>query len=248
MGFIYATSNLGDSLAPLAKLTSEPSRSNKFECIYTASMDLDKAPFFVTLAVAVAGWSATYVVGRITGSPTLEYEPGQSVSAPLPSEPKAKSQTVRLTNLTRSTTFKSLTVVLMAPRETRILDEATEIVAVPPAFEGNDPWKYRGGMARYVIPRVHPGWTYLVRVGYVGDRPPVLRFESEESIYATRPNWETFVVRHEVWILLAIGGLWSLFVFAYLVQNVHAYIAQGRSKRPTASSATSTLESDDETG
>lgn len=191
-------------------------------------MALDKAPFFVTLAVAIAGWSATYVVGRITGAPTLEYEALQPVAHPSKAEPAAKLQTLRLTNLTRSTTFKNLTVVLLAPRGTKLIDETTEIVALAPAFEGNEPWKYRGGMARYVIPKVHPGWTYLVRVGYVGDKAPVMRFESEDSIYTTKPSWETFVVRREVWILLAIGGFWSLFILGYVVANVKEYLAASR--------------------
>lgn len=209
-------------------------------------MDLDKAPFFVTLAVAIAGWSATYVVGRITGAPTLEYEASQPVASPTSSESAAKLQTLRLTNLTRSTTFKNLTVVLLAPRGTKVLDDKTEIVALPPAFEGNEPWRYRGGMARYVVPKVHPGWTYLVRVSYVGDTPPVMRFESEDSIYTTKPNWETFVVRREVWILAAIGAFWSAFILLYLVANVKEYLANQRGsnvfRRPTL------VEDGDETG
>ena len=75
-------------------------------------MDLDKSPFFVTLAVAIAGWSATYIVGRITNSPTLEYQISSPVEAVAPKPPRAKYQSVRLTNLTRSSTFKSLTVVI----------------------------------------------------------------------------------------------------------------------------------------
>lgn len=211
-------------------------------------MDLDKAPFFVTLAVAIAGWSATYVVGRITGSPTLEFEQYQPVANPMQSEPKGMSQTLRLTNLTRSTTFKNLSIVLMAPPGTKILDETTDVIAVPPAFEGNEPWKYRGGMARYVIPKVHPGWTYRVRVGYVGDKAPVLRFESEDNVYTTRPNWETFVVRHEFWILAGIGGFWGMFVVGYLVANVRQFLTALRTTRTVVKSGSNLTEGDDATG
>jgi hypothetical protein len=211
-------------------------------------MDLDKAPFFVTLALAIAGWAATHAVGRITGAPTVEYESRPSVSAPLPSEPKAMLQTVRLSNLTRSRTFKNLAIVLMTPQGTKILDETTEIVAIAPAFEGNDSWQYRGGMARYVVPKVHPGWTYLVRIGYVGERPPVLHLESEESIFVTRPTWETFLVRREVWVLLAIASFWALFVLLYLVPNVWTYVRQLRTSRPSMTSHGRLLEYDDGTG
>lgn len=211
-------------------------------------MDLDKAPFFVTLAVAIAGWSATHVVDRVIGAPTLEYEAAESMASPLPHEPNAKLQTLRLTNLTRSTTFKNLTVVLMAPRGTKVLNETTEIVAVAPAFEGNDPWKYRGGMATYVIPKVHPGWTYLVRVGYVGDRLPILRFESDDSIYTTRPNWETFIVKREVWILCAIGGFWSVFILWYLIGNVRQYLAVRQPQSSSSIRGSTCKEVGDETG
>ena len=192
-------------------------------------MDLDKAPFFVTLAVAIAGWTANHIVERTTSSPTLEYVALHSTTNSSSNAAQAKSQSYRLTNLTRSTTLKNLTVVFIAPAGTKILDDSTEVVPIPPAFEGNEPWKFRGAMARYVFPKIHPGWTFRVTVGYTGDRPPVLRFESEDSVYAVKPNWETFIVRRELWILLAIGGFWSLFIFWYVVANLRAYISKPRS-------------------
>jgi hypothetical protein len=157
-------------------------------------MDLDKAPFFVTLAVAIAGWSATYVVGRITNSPTLEYQVSQPVASPMGRASDAKTQTIRLTNLTRSSTFKNLTVVLVAQGGTLILSEATEIIPLAPAFEGNEPWRHQGGMARYTIPKMHPGWTFIISVKYFGDKSPALRFESEDTIYSTsaRPKSACF--------------------------------------------------------
>lgn len=173
-------------------------------------MDSDKAPFLVTLALAIAGWSATYIVGRITNSPTLEYEISQPSASPTPTHPDAKNLTIQLTNLTRATTLKNLTVVFIAQGNTKILGELTEMQPIPPAFEGNDPWKHRGGLAQYTIPKVHPGWKFSVRVGYVGDKPPTLRLESEDPIYSTAPSWETWFVRYEVWVFVGMA-LW-LFV------------------------------------
>lgn len=173
-------------------------------------MDSDKTPFLVTLALAIAGWSATYIVGRITNAPTLEYEISQPSASPTPTNPDAKNLTIQLTNLTRSTTFKNLTVVFIAQGNTKILGELTEMQPIPPAFEGNDPWKHRGGLAQYTIPKVHPGWKFSVRVGFVGDNPPTLRFESEDTIYSTAPSWETLFVRYEMWGFAVIALTWLL--------------------------------------
>lgn len=183
-------------------------------------MDSDKVPFFVTLALAIAGWSATYIVGRITTSPTLEYEISQAVANPSEKQPNAKSITVQLTNLTRTTTFKNLTVVFMAQGNTQILGNITEMQPIPPAFEGNDPWKYRGGLAQYTIPKVHPGWRFSILVGFIGDKPPTLRFESEDPIYMTEPSWETWFVRHEVWFFVGIAGIWLLATFLFYWQRL----------------------------
>lgn len=173
-------------------------------------MDSDKVPFFVTVALAIAGWSATYIVGRITNSPTLEYEISQPSALESKEYPEAKSLTIQLTNLTRATTFKNLTVVLIAPGRTKILGDLTEMRPIPPAFEGNDPWKHQGGFAEFTIPKVHPGWQFLVLVRFIGDKPPILRFQSEDSIYSTEPSWETWFVRYEAWVFVGIAGLWLL--------------------------------------
>lgn len=211
-------------------------------------MELDKAPFVVTLAVAIAGWSATHIVDRVTGSPTLEFNASEPVAASNSSVSDSKTQTIQLTNLTRATTFKDLTVILVARGNTRIIDEMTEILPRPPAFEGDEPWKYQGGMARYTIPRMHPGWTFAVRVGYTGNSPPVLRLESPDTVYSTSPNWETFVVRNELWILSAIALIWGLFVALYLFQNWRQF-SDSRRQSAGAESASARKEGvEDETG
>jgi hypothetical protein len=173
-------------------------------------MDTDKVPFIVTLALAIAGWSATYLVGRITNSPTLEYSVSQPVDSPTSEWPGARRLDVRLTNLTRSSTFKNLTVVLMAPQGTTIHGDTVEMHPVPPAFEGNEPWKQRGGLVQYTIPKVHPGWAFDVSLHFSGDRPPVVRFESEDPVYTTAPSFETWFVRHELLVFLLLAAAWLL--------------------------------------
>jgi len=190
----------------------------------------DKIPLVVTLAVAIVGWSATYVVGRITSAPTLEYEVSDPSPVQIVGQPGAQRMRVRLANLTRAATFKNLTVVLLAPKETTLLGDAIEILPLPPAFEGNEPWKLRGGMARYTIPKVQPGWEFVVQVAFTGKVPPVLRFESDDSVYTTVPTWETRFVRYEVWILAALAAVWASVIAMFVLVSFGVSL---RRKRPT---------------
>lgn len=183
--------------------------------------DVDKAPFFVTLAVAIVGWTASYVVERVTKSPTLEYERIVQEALPTKGEPEARVVRYKITNLARDTAFKDLKVILMAPDKTRLVQELTEIHPFSPATEGDEPWEFKKvSRATYTIARVQPNWSYEIQAGYVGENPPRLRFSTEETIYATRPNWETFCVRREPWIILAIAIFWGGFVVWYAISRI----------------------------
>lgn len=175
-------------------------------------MDSDKVPFYMTLVLAMAGWSVTYIIGRIASSPTLEYKVSPPTAVQSKEHPNAKKLTVELANLTRTTTFTNLTVVFISPTGTKILGDATEVHRVPPAFEGNEPWKLRGGLAQYTIPKVHPGWRFDVQVGFTGEKPPLLGFESADPIYSAEPSWETKFVRNEGGIFAGLLGVWVLVI------------------------------------
>ena len=101
-------------------------------------MDLDKAPYFVTLALALLGWSANHVVNRIIDAPTLEY---QIQEATVESDGAGKShrvQRITLTNLTRKQTFDDLSVILVSRRGSPLASEHLQLKPIPPAFEGDE--------------------------------------------------------------------------------------------------------------
>jgi hypothetical protein len=202
-------------------------------------MGSDKAPWIITLALAIIGWASNSIIERVTGAPTLEY----TIDAPVPagaSAPKdARILRVHLTNLTRATTFKDFAVVFMSPPGTTIVGELTEIHPLPPAFEGNEPWRHRGGMATYVVPKMLPGWQFVAQVGYVGPHPPALRFESGDTVYATPPTWETKYVRNEIWFLGSFGALWAVIVVIYIFRSLRNPSTAASPAAPTAPVAAS---------
>ena len=156
------------------------------------------------------GWAATHVVDRLTSSPILEYAIVKARSKPAFGPPQLKQLGIVLTNLTRDTTFKNLGIVLVAPEGTEIVGEWTEMHPSPPAFEGNEPWRQQRRRFQYTIPSVHPGSEFFIKVGYVGEAAPVLRFESSQPLFATRRNLETWFVRHETGFLAMLCGFWLL--------------------------------------
>jgi hypothetical protein len=169
----------------------------------------EKAPYVVTVILAVLGWSVTHVVDRVTGNPILEYR--------VESE-SAGREAVTIQNVTRDHTFRNLTLVFTAD----IAGSITSVSVIPfePAFEGDEPWLIHGRTAQFTFPQLQPGWKFQIKLGYTGTQRPRLRFELREgTLRATEWSLETFFLANEVCILLLILVAWVLFLlgaFLYL--------------------------------
>lgn len=186
-------------------------------------MDLDKAPYFVTLALALFGWSANHIVNRITDAPTLEYridEPTQDDSTP---SRAFWTQRITLTNLTRKQTFDNLSVILVARKGSTLASDHLQLRPVAPAFEGDESWESEGGRATFTVPKLHPGSSVQVVSAYTGKSPPVFRIKSQGTVFATRANWETWFVRNEIFILTPLALVWALVIAVYAYSNISGY-------------------------
>ena len=186
-------------------------------------MDLDKAPYFVTLALALLGWSANHVVNRIIDAPTLEYRIQEATVESVGEGKSHRVQRITLTNLTRKQTFDDLTVILVSRRGSPLASEHLQLKPIPPAFEGDESWEAEGGRATFTIPRLHPGNSVYVISAFQGKSPPVFRIKSKGTVFATSANWETWFVRNEVVVLTPLAILWALFIGAYALGNWLSY-------------------------
>lgn len=186
-------------------------------------MELDKAPYFVTLALALFGWSANHIVNRITDAPTLEYR----IDEPTQEESKVgkalSTQLITLTNLTRKQTFENLSVMLVARKGSTLDSDRLQLRPLAPAFEGDDSWESEGGRATFTIPKLHPGSSVQVVSAYTGNNPPVFRIKSQGTVFATKANWETWFVRNEIFILTPLAFVWALLIAAYAYSNLSDY-------------------------
>jgi hypothetical protein len=186
-------------------------------------VDLDKAPYFVTLALALFGWSANHVVNRITDAPTLEYRIEEPKEEKSTSGQPLWTQNITLTNLTRKQTFENLSVMLIARKGSTLASDQLKLRPVPPAFEGDDSWESEGGRATFTVPKLHPGSSVQVVSAYTGDKPPVFRIKSQGTVFATKANWETWFVRHEIYILTPLALVWAMVISVYAYSNLSLY-------------------------
>jgi hypothetical protein len=195
-------------------------------------MDLDKAPYFVTLALALFGWSANHVVNRIIDAPTLEYQI-QDVTVESTAQGKShRVQRITLTNLTRKQTFEDLSVMLVSRKGSPLESEHLQLRPIPPAFEGDDSWEAEGGRATFTIPKLHPGNSVQVVSAFQGENPPVFRIKSKGTVFATNANWETWFVRNEVLVLTPLAILWALIIGLYAYGNWSSYKSAAPSPDP----------------
>ena len=188
-------------------------------------MDLDKAPYFVTLALALFGWSSNQVVNRIVDAPTLEYHIPDTLETLVSDGKTYHVQRITLTNLTRKKTFEDLSVILVSRKGSPLEAKLLRLRPVAPAFEGDESWAEEGGRATFTIPKLQPGGSVQVFSAFIGDNPAVFRLKSKGTVFATKTNWETWFVRNEILILTPLALVWAIVILLYMHRNWLSYRA-----------------------
>jgi hypothetical protein len=163
----------------------------------------DKAPYIVTILLAALTWSLTHFADRLLATPMLRYEI-QDLSSQ-----DRKTQFLTFKNITRDKTFRDVHLILAAPADGLFTEGA--IIPIQPAWEGDQPYQMAGRTFEFTFPEIQPGWTIEVSVGYTGSSPPTIRLSStKQTIYAVTPSAETFLVEHELGILIGLAVTWAV--------------------------------------
>jgi hypothetical protein len=167
----------------------------------------DKAPYIITILMAALTWSLTHIVDRLLATPMLRYEVrNQSTQG-------RQTQYWTFRNITRDKTFRDVRLLLTASADGLFTEGA--VIPVQPASEGDKPHQMAGRTFEFTFPELQPGWKIEIFVSYTGTAPPSIRLSStNQTIYAVMPSVETFLVEHELGILLLLVGVWT---FAILV-------------------------------
>ena len=179
-------------------------------------MSSDKAPFFVTLVLAIIGWAVAHIVDRVVTAPTIEFrtstlhQDGQKILG------------VTLTNLTADKTFRGLRLVLVSPPGGTI--QLMEVFPVEPAFEGDEPATVESNSVRssasFRFAEIQPEGSLEARASYRGQMPRIRITLDSGTARLVRPSIETWLARHEFGVfcglvllgvlLLGATGIWRI--------------------------------------
>jgi hypothetical protein len=159
----------------------------------------DKAPYAVTLLIAVIAWAFTHAVDRLQAIPFLLYDFNV-----LESSNNEFSTYLTLKNISRNRVFRQIEILITASSNDTFVDAA--VIPYQPASEGDQPWTVSGRTFNFRFPEIQPGGTFGISLVHLSPTPPAIRLSSDsESFYAVRPNIETFLIQNEFNILF--GGI-----------------------------------------
>ena len=174
----------------------------------------ERTVLLITVLVGAVGWLFTHLVERVSNSPTIEY----TIETIGP--PSQQVLKLGLINVTRSTSFEDVRILLTAPKGGSISD--VFVAPREPSFEGDVGPEVYGRSADIVIERFMPGAQLEISAPYTGRGRPAVRASAKDvPIHFRERGLETFFARREVeifgglaifWLLLSIGIFASWFV------------------------------------
>jgi hypothetical protein len=128
-------------------------------------------------------------------------------------------------NITRDKRFRDVRMVLTASADGLFTEGS--VIPAQPASEGDKPYQMVGRTFEFTFPALQPGWKIEIFVEYTGSSPPSIRLSSsDQTIYAVTPSVETFLVEHEIGVLIGLALTWMILLgLVWLFSPKHKAVA-----------------------
>jgi hypothetical protein len=176
----------------------------------------EKLPYVVTLLFAAIGWGVTHTVDRVLKAPIIEYRT-QVVPGP---DAETSVFIAKLRNLSHDRVYGKIAVVFLLPASSHGKFTYARVDATPPAWEGRAQPKWEGRSVRFNLPALYPAGELALSAHYTGDSAPLLRLaEAENALRLTGPSLETFLVDHEITIIVCAISLWAVLLLFLVVRR-----------------------------
>lgn len=175
----------------------------------------DKAPYLVTLIVALLGLTIEHAGSHLTGVPIIEYSCG------------VRSGIARcsLVNLSRTTMLNDLHLSVIPASQT--LGEITSAgvawhpPSAPPNLQaGQQFFTFTRASAEYAHIPLAPGASITLVAGVVNDTAVNLRVSADTDVRLERASLITYAMKNELPILFVLVGLW----LTLLIAGIMTYI------------------------
>jgi hypothetical protein len=170
----------------------------------------ESSPYVVTVVIGILAWLFTHISDSLLNTPMIEYS--RSIS----SRNTDKFIAIVITNVTRTITFNSLTIRVTTPEASKVT--RMQIIPIEPAYEGDVQPTIKDHLAEFAFGKIHPGFSYNIRVSYEGSSEPNIRFIADDTIYFTKGNIQTFIVRHQVGLLMFLFIIWIVVLLSVYVK------------------------------
>lgn len=184
------------------------------------SVDSDKAPYFIVLAISAFAWAVSHFYETIVTSPIVEFDVvTEDLGGTASTKPALKRITLELRNVTDEQAFPSI-LVWLRPSD----GNADRLTITPTASQYSDPtniWSQKfKSSARVNIKDAQPHETYIAIVEYPPDVRVAIAFDSgsvpirfmERGLVTTAIRWSQEVM---VYTVLAFPGfilLWLMYL------------------------------------
>jgi hypothetical protein len=174
----------------------------------------EKMPYLVTLLFGALGWGATHTVDRLLESPIIEYT---TWAAPAT---QFRIFSLSIYNVSQKQAFNGLTLVFLLPKGSgKFLPNSARIVASPPAWEGEAAPDTRQQSIIFTLPTLHPDGQVRFEAGFEGDTLPAIRLSTAVGpVRLVPPSLETFLVKHELCVLIGMMLFWALCILVLLLR------------------------------
>jgi hypothetical protein len=188
-------------------------------------------PYALTLMLSALGWCIVHVIDEVQGAPTLAYYQSTGLE-----KDGSKRTTFEVTNISRKQLFQHVSFYI-ASEDSRLNWKGyvkCRMDPEPPArvvVDDNEPPKIEENVTRFYVGQFHPATSWKFSVFFPPDKvqPVVLTADfssSETSAGAVEPvalrlvreGAESFLVRHQVGILVSAIAVWLLLVLLYLAK------------------------------
>ena len=192
-----------------------------------ARIDVAVATLLLGTAFAGAGWLVTHFVENIVSAPTVEYdEKYDEILDPEIAEccSAGSNSVITIHNLSRTKKLSAVEVILRL-RDTEGKKKSPDkfmcakMDSIPPSLSSGDPITRSDYSVSSPDLEIHPGTAFRVIACYGGDEKPTLHFASKEAVRAVAKGPLTWLIRHEITVLLALLVIWIAAAFLVLAYS-----------------------------
>jgi hypothetical protein len=176
----------------------------------------EKVPYLLTIIFAVAAWGATHIVDGLLKSPLIEYSIFQYYDG------KKTRLEYTLTNVSRSKSFKNLTLEFLLPAngQSEFIENSCAVEHFAPLSVADEPILHKDTF-QYTIGQFHPNGKMRIILEITGKQQPTLHHSSKngQPVLLSRASKYTWLARNEQTVIF-----WMTIVFILLMISYGIYI------------------------